>query len=275
LPVLQRPGETQDIHAFRQNIRVLLTVKTAEVLSTLENPTMIASATFICSILFFCFIPNVVFSRVVVCDDIVIRGQKVMLKAETRGRLFSKGGEIVSFFVSGNAIGKNLSGGDGVAYKAFVPKASGMLSIGVTSGEDKAEGLVLSLEKGQGIVFVDIEGALLEKGLSMESRPGGQEAIAAISAKLPVVLLQTSIVGRSILKRWLKDNDFPELPVLSWRKGVVFEETVEKDLKLKAIIASPKVIESARKFDPMAFSFEQTDNAQEVDDWSKIAKALE
>ena len=233
------------------------------------------SSTFICSILFFCLIPNVVFSRVVVFDHIVIKGQKVMLKAETRGRLFPKGGELVSFFVSGNAIGKNLSGGDGVAYKAFVPETSGMLSLEVRSGEDKASGLVLSLEKGQGVVFVDIEGALARKGLSMEPRPGGQKAIAAISAKLPVVFLQTSIVGRGLLKRWLKENNFPELPVLSWRNGMVFEETVEKDLKLKAIIASPKVIESAQKYNPRAYSLEETDNAQEVDDWSKIAKALE
>jgi hypothetical protein len=233
------------------------------------------SLTFICSILFSCFIPDVVFSRVVVFDHIVIRGQKVMLKAETRGKFFARGGELVSFFVSGNAIGTNLSGGDGVAYKAFVPKASGMLSLEARSGDDTAKGLVLSLEKGQGVVFVDIEGTLARKDLSLEPRPGGQKAIATISAKLPVVLLQTSIIGRSLLKRWLKNNNFPELPVLSWRNGMVFEETVDKDLKLKAIIAGPKVIESAQKYNPTAYSFDQTDNAQEVDDWSKIAKALE
>ena len=198
-----------------------------------------------------------------------------MLKAETRGRLFAKGGEMVSFFVSGKTIGKNLSGGDGVAYKAFVPKVYGTLSIEVTSNGDKASGLVLSLKKGKGIVFVDIEGTLLTKGLSMTPRPGGTKAVAQISAKHPVVLLQTSIIGRSILKRWLKENNFPELPVLSWGDGLVFEQTVEKGLKLKAIVASPKVIESARDYDPPAFSFEETDNTQVVNHWSKIADALE
>lgn len=53
------------------------------------------------------------------------RGEEVRLKAETRGTLFIRGGEIVEFFVDDIPLGKNLSGGDGVAYRPTGPHAPG------------------------------------------------------------------------------------------------------------------------------------------------------
>ncbi len=49
------------------------------------------------------------------------------------GKLFSKGGELVEFFVDRESIGKTLSGGDGVAFKAFIPAKTGLHQIRVNS----------------------------------------------------------------------------------------------------------------------------------------------
>jgi hypothetical protein len=214
-----------------------------------------------------------VLCRVIVHDDVVVKGREVMLKAETRGRLFAKGGQVVSFFVAGDSIGKTLSGGDGVAYKPFVPAACGLYLIRVTSGDNIGEGRLLCLEKGEGIVFVDIEGTLLA-GLSMTPKPGAREAMAAISAKFPVVLLQTAFVGKWVLESWVKKNSFPQLPVLPWRQGAVFDAIAEKGLMIKAVIAGPKVIESAQSYNPLSFCFEDGQNNNKVKNWEEITKAL-
>jgi len=226
------------------------------------------------SCLLFCLIPHVALGRVIVHDDIVLKGHKVVLKAETRGRLFAKGGQVVEFFVDEDSIGKTLSGGDGVAYKPFVPAACGLRRIQATSGDDTGEGRLLCLEKGQAIVFVDIEGTLLAKGLSMEPRHGAQKAMEAVSARFPLVLLQTSFFGKRIVESWEQKKNFPALPVFPWRQGTVFDEIVEKGLTIKAVIANPKVIKSAQSHNPLSFSFDATENAQKVGTWEEIGEAL-
>ena len=65
--------------------------------------------------LFLCLLPEVALCRVIVHDDIAVKGHRVMLKAETRGSFFADGGQVVEFFVEEHTIGKTLSGGDGVA----------------------------------------------------------------------------------------------------------------------------------------------------------------
>jgi len=229
----------------------------------------------LCCCLVLCLIPEVALCRVIVHDDIVVKGHKVMLKAETRGRLFAEGGQVVEFFVEEDTIGKTLSGGDGVAYKKFVAEAPGLHRIRAKSGDDTGEGRLLCLEKGEDIVFVDIEGALLAKGLSMEPRPGAQKAMAAVSAKFPVVLLQTGFLGKRVVESWVKEKDFPRLLVYPWRQGAVFDEIVKKGLTIKAVIASPKVIESAQSHNPLSFCFETAEKTNKVTNWGDVTKALQ
>ena len=72
---------------------------------------------FILSAPLFGICPDAALSRVFVYDDVALKGREVMLRAETRGMFFSRGGEIVEFIVDGRSIGKNLSGRDGFAVK--------------------------------------------------------------------------------------------------------------------------------------------------------------
>jgi hypothetical protein len=64
------------------------------------------------------------------------------------------------------------------------------------------------------------------------------------------------------------------LPLIPWSEGAIFDEIADKDLRIKAIIAGPRVIESAKAHQPLSFSFEAVDDAEKVKDWEEISKKL-
>jgi hypothetical protein len=224
------------------------------------------------TILFIIF-PAIVHSDVIVYDTIVPPGREVMLKAKVKGRFFSKGGEIVEFSVDGRSIGKSLSGGDGLAFKPFTPLKAGIYHITAKSGNDEGKGLLRSLKKGSKIVFVDVADGLFEK-LSHRPRHGSQKVIKELCNRFPVVLMQRGLLDVRSIKKWLKENEFVELPVVPWSNGMVFDEVVEEGFKIKAVIGSQEVIDSAREYNPLAFSFEEVEDAEYVSDWEEIRKKL-
>ena len=234
---------------------------------------MKVQAAFISVFVIFIF-PSLALSDVIVHDSIVPVGKEIMLGAEVKGKFFSKGGEMVEFFVNGKSIGKNLSGGDGLAFKQFVPSRIGIYRIKAKSDIDEGRGLLLSLRKGSGIVFVDVEGSLMEK-FSNNPKQGSQKVIKDIQKKFHVVLLQTTgFLNAKSIKEWLKKNEFPEVPVLPWKQGSVFGDLHEESFRIKAVIGSPEVIYSAKEYKPLAFTFEETEDAVEVKDWEEIGKKL-
>ncbi|MDY6988419.1 MAG: hypothetical protein SWQ30_10220 [Thermodesulfobacteriota bacterium] len=222
-----------------------------------------------------CLFPARALSGVVVHDLVAVKDRKIMLRAETTGRLFSSGGELVEFFVDGKSIGKNLSGGDGIAFKSFVPEGTGIHQIRVRSNGDEGTGRLLSLDRGSAIVFVDVEGTLFGEPFPMKPRQGSQEAIGKICERFPVVFLQTSFVGLRVVKSWLEENAFAAAPVVAWRQGALFDEMGEKDLKIKALIAGAKVMETWKGDRPMTFSFKRVEGAERVKDWGEISRKLQ
>ena len=218
--------------------------------------------------------PVTVLSDVIVHDMISVKGEKVMLTAETKGKLFAKGGEVVEFFVDGKSIGRSLSGGDGVTFREFLPSKTCSHQITAKSGRDEGNGLLLTLKKGDGIIFVDVEGSLFEGLFSKNPKTGSQKIIKIFSKRFPVVFLKTGLLGIKAIKSWLKENKFVDLPVIQWRQGMVFDEINERGLRIKAIIGSQYVIESARAYKPHAFSFGEAEDAEEVKDWEEIGKKL-
>lgn len=213
-------------------------------------------------------------AEVVFHDAFALKGEPAMLKAETKGKLFSRGGEIVEFSVNGKSIGKTLSGGDGFAFKQFIPAKTGLYKIAVRSGRDENNGLLMSLKEGDRIVFIDVEGSLLGEPFSKEPRKGSQKAVKEISKRFPLVYLHRGIFSVKAIKEWLKKNEFIGAPVIPWQQGAIFNEITEKGLKIKAIIGSQPVIESAKELKPRAFSFEEVEGAEEVKDWEEIWKRL-
>jgi len=222
----------------------------------------------------FCLFRPALHAEVIVHDSVVRTGEEVMLEAETRGRFFRRGGEQVEFLIGGRHAGKTLSGGDGFAYRKFVPSRQGLFKIDARSGKEAGSGLLLSLEKGRSVVFVDAEGTLFSGLLSGEPREGSRKALAVINKKFPIVILQTGLLSTSAIKTWLKEHKFPDLPVIPWDQGRVFDGIVEKGLSIKAVVAGRDVVESSGKYSPPAFSFEDTENSEEVKDWEEIRRRL-
>jgi len=211
---------------------------------------------------------------VVFHDDVVISGREIALKAETKGTFLFRGGEIVEFFVDGKPVGKSLSGGDGVAFKRFVPSKEGLYKIRVRSGKASDSGVLLALRKKSRVVCIDVEGGLSEGMFFEKVHPGSAKAVRTICKRYPVVFLQTGLAGVRTLKSWLKKNNFPELPVLAWRGGEVFGEIHQGGLVIKAVVGRPDVVNSAIEYKPLAFSFHPLENGESVEDWDEIEKRL-
>jgi hypothetical protein len=228
---------------------------------------------FILSAVLSCICPDAAVARVLVYDDVAVKGHEVMLRAETRGMLLSRGGDVVEFIVDGRSIGKNLSGRDGFAVKTFVPARTGLYKINVKSGDDKDSGILLALEKKTRIVFIDVGGSLLEGPFEAE-RQGSSKAVTRIHKRFPIVYLIKGLLGVESVRSWLKKNNFPVAPVLPWGQGEVFREIKERDLQIKAVIGGPDVIESAREYKPLAFSFDSMEDAEVVENWREIEKKL-
>lgn len=221
----------------------------------------------------FSMFPCSALSDLIVYDMVISKGKDTMLKVKTKGRFFSKGGVIVEFFVDGKSIGKSLSGSDGFAFRQFTPLKTGLYRIAAKAEGEKDSGLLLALNRGTGIIFVDVEGSLFEL-FSKEPKHGSQKAIKEIYRRFPVVFLQTGFLDIKSLKTWLKKNGFKELPIVSWKGGAIFDEIYEEGLRIKAIIGSPHVISSAEGYKPLAFSFDNVEGAIVVKDWEEIIRKL-
>lgn len=211
---------------------------------------------------------------VFVYDALAVAGKEVRLKAETRGAFFLKGGELVEFFVEKKSLGKTLSGGDGVAYKFFLPGQAGLLKVLVKYGGDENEGRLLVLKKGTGIVFVEIVGGLTEPQMPPMGRPGSREAMKKILARFPLVYLQSGNFDVAAMRQWLLDNEYPEAPVLPWDGGALFKPIIGMGLNIRAVVGNPQLIESAARWKPEAFGFEQVKGAVKLRHWKEMEEKL-
>ncbi len=218
--------------------------------------------------------PHSALAGIFVADVIGVNNQRVFLSAQTRGKLFVQGGELVEFFIDGKSLGKTLSGGDGFAYKPFTPAGKGLFQIRVSSANDDATGLFLCLEKGSSIVAIDVEGSLFEGLIPKQAKRGSLKAVKRIAGQFPVVFVQTSFLGLRIIKLWMQKNRFMSRPLTPWRQGTLFEALSRKGLKVHAIIGSPAFIDSAKHHKPLAFSFEPVQEGETVGDWDEILEKM-
>ncbi|MEN6319654.1 MAG: hypothetical protein ABFD82_12955 [Syntrophaceae bacterium] len=232
----------------------------------------------VCAFVVFIFLFSALSSRtyadVIVHDNVTLKDRELMLRAETRGALLSKGGELVEFFVNGKSIGKNLSGRDGFAVKRYTPLKAGLYKIRIQSGDDKDNGVLLALDRRAKMVFIDVEGSLLDGPFGMKAKPGSAGAVKKIVKRFPVVFLQKGFLSVKAIRSWLKENNFPDAPILSWNRGDVLREIKEKDLSIKAIVGGAEVIDATESKQPLAFSFDSVEDAEVVENWGEIEKKL-
>lgn len=207
---------------------------------------------------------------VVVFDRVGVTGKAITLSAQTKGRFFAMGGEIVEFVLGGKTIGKTLSGGDGFAFLEFVPKRKGMETLLAQTDDEEGTGVIQIVERGGSIVFIDVIGSIIEQPLLHKPRKGSQESVRDIAARFSLVYIVTGFPGEGFIKEWLADYGYPRAAVIPWKDGRVFDDIVGMGLKIKAVIGSASVIESLKKHKPLALSFEETEGAKNVKSWEEI-----
>lgn len=214
-------------------------------------------------------------AEILVHDMVIIRNEKILLKAETKGKFLHKGGQLVEFLIDGKTIGKTLSGGDGFAYKEFSSSKTGLRKITIKSITYEASGILLVLSKGSKLVFVDFEEGLLQGELLKKNpKDGSQGAIKEINKRYPVVILQTGLINQKMIREWIKKHGYMDLPIIAWGRGDIFEELVQKGIIIKAVIGSKAVIDSANKYKPLSFSFTKNEGSEQVNRWDEIRKKL-
>lgn len=195
-----------------------------------------------------------------------------MLSAETKKGLFRRGGVVVEFFINKRSIGKSLSGGDGVAYKAFTSQRTGLMKVTVKTADERAEALLLCLERGQEIILIDIE-TIKEGPFSSIPRKDSKEVIKRLNRRYPVVYLRSGFISRKEASQWLEKNGFPTAPLLDFQEGL-FSELKELGLLIRAIIGSAEVSEIAVLYKVKVLSFDDIDNTIAVDSWKDIEKKI-
>jgi hypothetical protein len=213
-------------------------------------------------------------AEIFVNDAVALSREEILIKAETKSGYFAKGGKIVEFFVNGKSIGSVLSGGDSIAYKTFKTGRPGMYTVLARSGKDIGSGVILVLKKGSALVFIDIEGSLLATPFAKKPVKSSREVIRRIMNSYPVVYLHTGNIGISAVREWLRQNRFPVSAVMSWQMGDIFAALNKKGLKIKAVIGSQTVIDSANEYKPEFFGFNEEDSSKNLKTWQDIEKKL-
>ena len=217
-----------------------------------------------------CIFPDSAKCLIVVHDMVVPTAERMFLRAETRGRFFHKGGELVEFFVDGVSVGKTLSGGDGMAFKPFVPKRTRLYRIEARSAQEKGAGCILALERGSAIFLVEAETALLENSIVRRPRLGSHRALEKIEALFPVVILHTGIMGVESTKKWLQKHTFSQNPVILWNGGDGLDDMIVKGMTIEVLVSGRRLAEAATGKTKRIFSFEETEMATEVQSWEEI-----
>jgi hypothetical protein len=227
----------------------------------------------LCSWILIC-LPVEVRAEVQVYDDIVAKGTSVMLRAETKGKFFKEGGKVVEFIVDGDSIGRTLSGGDAIAYQEYYIDRAGLLQITVKSGDEEDKGLVLSVYKGEGVLFIHVESSLFESVLSKRPSEGSLEAIDRISRKFHMAYLTSLPVGSGLLRKRLREIGFNDAPLIEFDGGRAFSDIARRGLKVKAVIGDSQVVSAAIEHSADVYSFREVEGAKEVRNWKEMEEIL-
>ena len=218
-------------------------------------------------------ITNAASAGITVFDVVVPAGKPVKLSALTKGMLFPEGGRLVTFYAGEKKIGTTLSGGDGYAYLKYTPSAPGAVPLKATSGEDSDLGVVLVTGRKEGVIIIEIEGALFDSMLSFKPAEHAPSILGSLPDRIRI-LYTTTLIGIAQSRNWLKEHHFPPSPVIQWGGAAMIADLEERGITISAVIASPdrlsEVIDVERRF-----SFQETENGTVVKDWDELVRRLE
>ncbi len=223
-------------------------------------------------LVFFLLISCNATGAILVYDDIGVEGSPLMLRVKTHEGPFRKGGVSVEFFVNGRFYGKGLSGGDGYAYKEFLPATPGLYRIKVVSKSGDDTGNILILKKGSGIFLIDID-EIRESPFSDRLRKDTERGISRLRKRYHVIFIYKGEINKRV-KRWLIDKGFRDIPLLVFSGVELFEEINEKGLRIMGILGTPDLIDMARRYRIRFYTFDETDEVEPLDDWNDLLRKL-
>jgi len=231
------------------------------------------SALFILLVIFlqFLLLSNLASAGVTAFDAVTTINKPIKLQALTKGRFFSKGGELVEFHVDEKHIGTTLSGGDGYAFLKYTPQSKGLIKIKLKVAEESDEAMLLVTAKKDNVILIAIEASLFDTTLSFKPAKGAKEVIDKISIKNRIIYL-TSMIGVKQSKKWLKENKFYQSIVFKWNGENLIEDLREKDINIFAIIGSPDML--AEIEDIKKFSFKEAESAEMLESWKDLLNKL-
>ena len=215
------------------------------------------------------------FADVVISDQVTTLGTPVRLVVLTKGKLFPQGGQLVDIYIDNEKLKQILTGGDGYGYLNYIPKHPGLKRITARSGIEKSSGLILTLEKHEKVVLIELEGGFKDSLLSDKTKADSRGVIEALSNKFKIIYLRRyRYISNALSKKWLEMENFPESVVITWKGIRTLEALKEKGLNLHAIIGSTALISASVEFIENRYSFEKTKDGKTVADWKEIEKLL-
>jgi hypothetical protein len=218
-------------------------------------------------------IPSYAFCDVSVRDDLSVSGKPLMLSAVTKGRFLRSGGELVEFFVSGESLGRTLSGGDGVAYMEYVPQGEGLYELKVLMGEYSGGGLLRVARKGSAVLLIEVSGSLMEDLLERKSREGAREALDRLSQDFVVVYVQ-EVIPKVKVREWLDKNEFVRAPLFSLKAGRLVKHIMSRGFRIAAAVGSAGFADNIKDESIRRFSFQRSERSEKVASWGDLADAL-
>ena len=212
-------------------------------------------------------------AHVVVFDRVTTLGTPVRLIVLSKGKLFSKGGQMVDIFIDNEKLKQVLTGGDGYGYLNYIPKHPGLERITAKSGLGEGSGLILILEKHEKAVLIELGSGFKDSLLSEEARSESQSVIKGLSRQFKIIYLIRHISG-TLPKKWLKKENFPESVVIRWKGAQTLEALKVNGVNLYAIIGSATLMSPSVKYIENRYCFEKTKDGKTVANWKEIEKLL-
>jgi predicted Fe-Mo cluster-binding NifX family protein len=212
-------------------------------------------------------------SAVVVFDRVTSLKTPVYLKVLTKGRFFVQGGKLVDIYLDGKPLKKILTGGDGYGYLKYTPQRLGLRRMEARSDGEGDTGLLLVAAKTDKVILIEIEGALKESLFSEKTGSACRKAIETLGKKYRIIYLY-GYLGKSLVKKWLDKEGFPESAILPWQGPEMLSALKEKGVNLYAMVGSAETVAEAGKQIEKRYTFEETRDGRTVKDWDEILNLL-
>ena len=211
--------------------------------------------------------------EVAILDTVTTVGTPVKLTVQTRGRLFSQGGQRVALYRDDHPIARILTGGDGYGYFTCRFNTAGFKTIEAYSGRDRGSGTVLVMTREEKAVIVELEGFIADAFRANRLAPGSREAMETLSEHHRLLYLTRSLWA-PVSRGWLKSMRMPESVLLRWRGSATLQNLIEKGVCVHAAIGTSRFLSEVADLVDHKVSFEPTDSGHTVKNWDELVERL-